>query len=386
MSTCARPECGAEFESKKNRGLPQRYCSRACRLLEYRERKKGKRDPSPKAEGQRQCAGCKDVQPANDFYRSNTRKDGRSPYCKKCDRLRKKESREKNPPPLEVRREYHRRYRARNPDRARAQDRAQTIRSKGISVEAYEALFETQKGACAICEKSQTGRRLAIDHDHATGRVRGLLCNTCNTALGKFRDSPALLKKASKYILSHSCRLVAMSGKKGSGKDTAAELLVSEGFERVSFAGPLKEAVRTIFGWSEQHTDGDLKEEVDPEWGLSPRHAMQRIGTDLVRGYMQDLWVKGMKRRLQAAWREDPTKKFVVADCRFENEADLIKSLGGQVWRIVRPGIVSEDTHPSETGLDTYGGFDEIILNDSDVPGLHEKARVCLQRTLEGTR
>lgn len=62
-----------------------------------------------------------------------------------------------------------------------------------ITPEEYERLFEAQGGLCAICRQSETIktgagalRRLAVDHDHATDRVRGLLCYRCNSALGQY--------------------------------------------------------------------------------------------------------------------------------------------------------------------------------------------------------
>jgi hypothetical protein len=57
-----------------------------------------------------------------------------------------------------------------------------------------------QGGKCGICGSVSNGKRLAIDHDHETGRVRGLLCQQCNTALGLFKDQVELLKKAIDYL------------------------------------------------------------------------------------------------------------------------------------------------------------------------------------------
>lgn len=80
----------------------------------------------------------------------------------------------------------------------------QTSRLKkyGITQEQFEELEVRQKGACAVCHQSMAGlRNLHIDHDHVTGQVRGLLCSQCNTALGKFRDSPEVLIAAAKYLM-----------------------------------------------------------------------------------------------------------------------------------------------------------------------------------------
>lgn len=73
--------------------------------------------------------------------------------------------------------------------------------------EEFEAMLVAQGGQCAICRQPETKlsakgrvRRLSIDHDHATGRVRGLLCSMCNTALGNLRDDPALADAAAAYL------------------------------------------------------------------------------------------------------------------------------------------------------------------------------------------
>jgi hypothetical protein len=72
----------------------------------------------------------------------------------------------------------------------------------GVSEEAYASMLEAQGGVCAICGKPETSKRgsLSIDHDHATGRVRGLLCHACNIGLGNFRDTEAILRGAIEYL------------------------------------------------------------------------------------------------------------------------------------------------------------------------------------------
>lgn len=75
-----------------------------------------------------------------------------------------------------------------------------TIRFK-ITIEEYLQMLNEQNEVCAICnEPCALGRRLAVDHDHKTGRVRGLLCSRCNTSIGKFNDDVSLLKSAIKYL------------------------------------------------------------------------------------------------------------------------------------------------------------------------------------------
>ena len=72
----------------------------------------------------------------------------------------------------------------------------------GITIEYYEELLKEQNGCCKICKThySEFSKRLAVDHDHNTGKIRGLLCLYCNTGLGKFKDSTKLLNEAIKYL------------------------------------------------------------------------------------------------------------------------------------------------------------------------------------------
>lgn len=75
----------------------------------------------------------------------------------------------------------------------------------GISIEDYNQMFVNQNGVCAICERQQvTGKSLSVDHDHNTGKVRGLLCNKCNTSLGMLDDNIDYLLNAIAYLKLHS--------------------------------------------------------------------------------------------------------------------------------------------------------------------------------------
>ena len=77
-------------------------------------------------------------------------------------------------------------------------------REYGISTREYEVMLEAQAGGCALCGGvARDGRRLAVDHDHATGQARALLCNTCNTGIGMFADDVTLLRRAVAYLESH---------------------------------------------------------------------------------------------------------------------------------------------------------------------------------------
>jgi hypothetical protein len=102
-----------------------------------------------------------------------------------------------------ISREASRRYRARHPERYKAQTRHQNLRRYGITAQEYDDLLTAQSGVCAICGHSERYRdrqRLAVDHCHTTGRVRGLLCSACNKGIGCFEDDPAILERAIDYL------------------------------------------------------------------------------------------------------------------------------------------------------------------------------------------
>lgn len=99
-------------------------------------------------------------------------------------------------------RERTRKYREKHPHKAREF----RCNRYGLSLSEYEAMLVRQNGVCAICRKPERETRngktveLCIDHDHETGRVRGLLCRRCNAGQGNFNDDPALLRAAADYI------------------------------------------------------------------------------------------------------------------------------------------------------------------------------------------
>jgi hypothetical protein len=84
----------------------------------------------------------------------------------------------------------------------KASDSKYRLRKKyGISVEEYEALLEKQKGVCAIClRRCVTGRSLAVDHDHETRVIRGLLCMKCNRAISLLLEDPDVLYRGAEYL------------------------------------------------------------------------------------------------------------------------------------------------------------------------------------------
>lgn len=106
--------------------------------------------------------------------------------------------------------EYKRNWRKRNPEWQRNYVKTEKgrfiCRSIGtkynITFEEYQELISKHNNLCAIClKKCSTGRNLAVDHDHKTKKVRGLLCRKCNVSLGMFLESPELLERAKNYLI-----------------------------------------------------------------------------------------------------------------------------------------------------------------------------------------
>ena len=102
-------------------------------------------------------------------------------------------------------RERTKRYCRRHPERIRQANRIQKLRTEfGISVHEYEEMNIRQGGLCAICKQTNaSGKRLGVDHDHKTGKIRELLCSLCNTAIGELREDPDILRAAIAYLEKH---------------------------------------------------------------------------------------------------------------------------------------------------------------------------------------
>ena len=175
--------------------------------------------------------------------------------------------------------------------------------------------------------------------------------------------------------------IIGLSGKKQSGKSTVTNFLTRRGFMEVSWAAPLKKKIgMELLGLTHEQVYGteEDKEAVDDFWGRSPRELLQIIGTECFRNLVHpDFWVKlGVKEiRAQTFLK----RNVVVSDCRFPNEIEAVKKLGGSSVRIIREGQSSTDRHPSETALDRYD-FDYIITAKSgDLDGLKMRMDQILQ-------
>ncbi|RUM99053.1 deoxynucleotide monophosphate kinase [Pseudaminobacter arsenicus] len=142
-------------------------------------------------------------------------------------------------------------------------------------------------------------------------------------------------------------RVVAFTGVAGSGKSTAADYLTSKGYTRIKFAGPLKAMCRAV-GLSDEHIEGDLKERpLDWLQGKSPRQFMQRLGTEFGRDCIGPHFWVGLWERA-ALEVLDEGGRVVCDDCRFANEADAVRKLGGVVVRLAGRGGLAGG-HASES-------------------------------------
>ena len=171
--------------------------------------------------------------------------------------------------------------------------------------------------------------------------------------------------------------IISISGKKRSGKSTIATYLERYGFLEVSWAYPLKEIIgKQIFGLTQDQIYGsnEERERIIPEWDMSSRQILQKVGTDLFRNHInKDIWVKWGVRYIDSTLSR-LINSVVVSDTRFPNELEALRELAKEketpfaAINIVRKGLVSEDTHSSENALEGYpfdytieGGDGELI-------------------------
>lgn len=140
------------------------------------------------------CSKCRQRKPDNEFRlrpgRSQRgKRRGRWSHCKDCERVARLLPENRKRAHARAK-EFWKRLKATNPKEARRRERESNLRSKyGFGHAEFAALAERQRWLCAICGKPATkgrGKKLHIDHDHKTGRIRGLLCGPCNISLGRF--------------------------------------------------------------------------------------------------------------------------------------------------------------------------------------------------------
>lgn len=143
------------------------------------------------------CRLCQTPKPLDQFSLNARSPDGRHPWCKECKNDRQRGHYDRNREAILAKQKL----RIRQADGSNR--RRDWVRNGvEISVEEYRALLEQQGGVCAICAQPDPKRELSVDHCHETGRVRGLLCQSCNWGIGLLKDDPTLIEAALNYLVS----------------------------------------------------------------------------------------------------------------------------------------------------------------------------------------
>ena len=163
-------------------------------------------------------------------------------------------------------------------------------------------------------------------------------------------------------------KIIGISGKKGSGKDTFAKLLQKQielstckSVRIDSFATNLKYCCALISGQPDYlFYNQDMKDRKAGFLNFTNRELMQKFG-DLTRSLDKDIWVKSLFNK----YLDNPPEYLIISDVRFKNEAEHIKKLDGVLIRI-ESDRVKEDNHISETDLDNYSKFNLLIENNID--------------------
>lgn len=182
--------------------------------------------------------------------------------------------------------------------------------------------------------------------------------------------------------------IIALNGKKGSGKDTMANYMCEKfGFVNYGFADPIKDVGRILFDFTDEQLDGCFKEVEDKFWGIAPRDFFQKFGTDIAQfefpKYFPGLFRKHDSRaiwvRIFDFWyskklRENPNLKVVISDLRFKHEYEYLKKMDAYFIRIKSHRNMGENfaSHISETELDDIE-FNNEVENNGTIEEFYEK-------------
>ena len=133
------------------------------------------------------CIVCGVLKSLDNYHNKSKNKDGLDNRCKKC------------------KSDYHK-ERYKRPEikkLGRLASRKFSMKKLGISQDEIDHFYDLQGSKCAICfiTEKEYGKLLALDHNHTNGKVRGLLCQQCNTGLGNFKDNVAFLQRAIVYLV-----------------------------------------------------------------------------------------------------------------------------------------------------------------------------------------
>ena len=182
--------------------------------------------------------------------------------------------------------------------------------------------------------------------------------------------------------------IIALTGKKGSGKDVVADILVKNfGFKKYGFGDPIKNVAREMFGFSEEQLYGNLKDVVDEKWGIKPRDFFQKFGTEYGQFIFpkhfpeifsciseRQFWVKRFKIWYDIEKDCNRLLKVVINDLRFIHEYEYLLNMDAYVIKIERDGVL-QDNHISENELSNNKSinYNYIIENNGSIEELEEK-------------
>ena len=176
-----------------------------------------------------------------------------------------------------------------------------------------------------------------------------------------------------------SYNVIGLTGYAQSGKDTLASILVEKyGYSRVAFADKIRDFLYGINPMVACSPTGYLRDLVNlVGWDKAKqepqvRRLLQDLGISARELIDENIWVTTALRHV------GKDERVVVTDVRFENEAMMIKLMGGQLWRVRRPGVEAVNSHVSETQLDGYK-VDQIFVNSGSIQDLELLIRTRMQ-------
>jgi len=189
--------------------------------------------------------------------------------------------------------------------------------------------------------------------------------------------------------------IISISGKICSGKDTVAaiiqELQPEMNWEVKKFAGKLKTIASMLSNTPiEKFEDQEFKKlDMAPEWGMTYREFLQRLGTEAMRvGLHENVWVNALFSNYKSTEVKDRYfnwPNWIITDCRFPNELDSVIYRSGYTIKVVRDsGNTIGTTHPSETALDGYTDWTFVIDNNGTIEELKEQVKQILQKIILG--
>lgn len=183
-----------------------------------------------------------------------------------------------------------------------------------------------------------------------------------------FRDFHQPPKK--RELIPFKPKIIGLTGRARSGKDSVGGMLRNTfGFKTLAFADPIRQMLAAGLGLTPGHFEGKLKEEVIDWLGKSPRQLMQTLGTEWGRSLISPTIWLDIAERKTLQYNADRFN-VVITDVRFDNEASLIRKMGGEVWHIYRPGqAINDSAHVSEAGV-TFCTEDRRIDNDGSLADL----------------